>query len=209
MASLGLVMSLPRRSVGLPSLVQTWTPANLASPPGISIDADRTDLLTKDGSNVLTSLRTVHTNLASNTPALVTHAGTFAPFNGFAAFQAPGQSAQQCNFSTNAGSLLNNKSGCTMVMLGRFAQAAPSAFNSAIINATTTSASATRCSFATSSSVANCPRHVIRRLDADTANGDDIGTTNRGQAVFIAVLRQDNTGAVVGAGTPTKQTRFT
>lgn len=187
--------------------VALWTPNNLASPPHISLDADRLDLVTKSGSNV-TAVRTVHTNLAANTPNLITHTVNASAFNNHGSFNAPGTAAQALNFSTNAGSLLANKNGCTMVFFGRFSNPAPSAFNSAIVNATTTSASATRASIATSSNVANCLRYVLRRLDADTANGDDVGSTNRGTTPFICILRQDNTGAVIGGGTPTKELRI-
>jgi hypothetical protein len=185
-----------------------WSPANLTNPPGLAIDAARTDLFTKDGSNVLLSINTVYASVAGNTPALITHTAADSGMNNAPAFVAPGTAAQQLNFSTNLGGLLNNKGGCTMVFFGRFSNPAPSAFNSAIVNATTTSASSTRCSIASSPAVANCPRAVIRRLDADTANGDDIGSSNIGATPWIGILRQDNTGAIVGAGTPTKNMRI-
>lgn len=200
-------MTLAYTSVGLVG-PQLWTPANLTNPPHIAIDADRTDLLTKDGSNVLTSLTTVYGALAANTPVGITHTAN-AALNNFNSFNCPGTSAQQLNFSTAAGSLLNNKTGCTMIFFGKFRDAAPAAFNSAIVNATTTSASSTRCSIATSGTVSNCPRHTVRRLDADTANGDDIGAQNIGLVPWIGILRLDHTGAVVGAGTPTKEFRLT
>jgi hypothetical protein len=49
---------------------------------------------------------------------------------------------------------------------------------------------------------------VIRRLDADTANGDDVGTTNIGGVPWIAILRLDHAGAVVGGGVATKHMRI-
>lgn len=203
----GIAPTLAFTSVGLVGPLP-WTPANLTNPPHIAIDADRVDLLTKDGGNVLTSLTTVYGALAANTPSGITHTAN-AGLNNFNSFNCPGLSTQQINFSSAAGSLLNNKSGCTMIFFGKFRDAAPAAFNSAIVNATTTSASSTRCSIATSGSVSNCPRTTIRRLDADTANGDDIGIANIGVTPWIAILRLDHTGAVVGGGTPTKQMRLT
>lgn len=203
----GIPMPQALTSVGLVG-PQLWTPGNLVNPPHIAIDADRTNLLTKDGSNVLTSLTTVYGALASNTPVGITHASN-AALNGFNSFNCPGTGAQQINFSTAAGSLLNGKAGCTMIFFGKFRDAAPTPFNSAIINATTTSASAARASIGTSPTVANCPRYVIRRLDADTSNGDDIGVANIGLAPWIGIMRLDHNGAVVGAGTPTKEMRVT
>ena len=184
-----------------------WSPANLTSPPSLAVDAARTDTFTKDGSNNLLTIKTVYASVAGNTPNLITH-NTDSGMNNAPAFLAPGTSAQQFNFSTNLGGLLNAKAGCTMVFFGRFSNPAPSAFNSAIVNATTASASSTRCSIATSGSVANCPRTTVRCLDGDTANGDDIGVSNIGVAPWIGILRLDNFGAVVGAGTPTKNFRM-
>lgn len=193
-------------SVGLVG-PQLWTPASLSSPPSLAVDADRTDLLTKDGSNNLLSLTSVYGALAANTPVSITHAAN-AAMNNFNTFNAPGLSAQQLNFSTAAGSLLNNKPGCTMIFFGKFANPAPGAFNSAIVNATTTSASATRCSISTSPAVANCPRSTIRRLDADASNGDDFGVSNIGVAPWIGILRLDHNGVQIGAGVPTKELRI-
>lgn len=184
-----------------------WSPANLTNPPSLAIDAARTDLFTKDGGNVLLTINTVYSSVAGNTPALVTH-NTDAGMNSAPAFIAPGTAAQQLNFSTNLGGLLNNKAGCTMVFFGRFSNPSPGAFNSAIVNATTTSASSTRCSIAASPTVANCPRTTVRNQDGDTANGDDIGVSNIGVAPWIGILRLDNFGAVVGGGTPTKNFRL-
>lgn len=210
MAALCLGLSLPRRSLGLPSLVQQWTPANLTNPPYISIDADRTDLMTVDGSNNLTGVTTVHTALAAGAVTAVVYAPANAGLNGRGSFNVDATNANQViNFSTTAGALLANKPGCTMVFFGKFSEAAPAAVNRAVVNATTTSNNSARCSIATSGTVTNCPRHTVRRLDADTANGDDVGSSNRGVLPWIAVLRLDHNGAVVGAGTPTKQMRFT
>lgn len=182
-----------------------WTPANLSVQPQISIDADRLDLLTKDGSNNLLTVTTEFTGLAAGTVTAVTHV-TDAILGGKNAFNVNATNASQViNFTTTAGNLLANKSGCTMMFVGRFNDPAASALNRAIVNATTTSNNSTRCSIASSSTVANCLRYVIRRLDADTANGDDTGIQRVTTAPFIAVLRLDHTGAVVGAGTPTKQ----
>jgi hypothetical protein len=209
-AALGLGLSLPRLSRGGPTSAPAWTPADLANPPHISIDADRLDLLTKDGSNNLTSVTTEYTALAAGTVTAVVHAAANAGLNNRGSFNVDATNANQViNFSTTAGSLLANKPGCTMVFFGKFSEASPSALNRAVVNATTTSNNSARCSIATSSTVANCPRHVVRRLDADTANGDDLGSSNIGVLPWIAVLRLDHNGAVVGAGTPTKQTRLT
>lgn len=184
-----------------------WTPADLPSPPHISINADRLDLLTKDGSNNLTAVTTEFTGLGAGTITSVTHVADALLNNHFAFNVTATDSAQVINFASTAGSLLAGKGGCTMVFVGRFNDGAAAAVNRAIVNATTTSNNSARCSIATSSTVANCPRHVVRRLDADTANGDDLGNTNRGATnPWIAVLRLDHTGAVVGAGVPTKQT---
>jgi hypothetical protein len=206
MPALCVALALPGR--GLSAGVQAWSPANLTNPPSLAIDAARTDLFTKDGSNVLLSINTVYSSVAGNTPALITHTAADSGMNNAPAFVAPGTAAQQLNFSTNHGGLLNGKNGCTMVFFGRFSNPAPSAFNSAIVNATTTSASSTRASIAASPSVANCPRTVIRRLDADTANGDDVGVSNIGATPWIGILRVDNLGAVIGGGTPTKNMRI-
>lgn len=184
-----------------------WTPANLSSPPHVSIDADNLALLTKDGSNNLLTVTTEFTALAAGTITAVTHVAD-ANLNNHFAFNVNATNANQViNFASTAGSLLNNKGGCTMVFVGRFNDAAAAVLNRAIVNATTTSNNSARCSIAVSPTVANCPRHVVRRLDADTANGDDLGAANIGVVnPWIAVLRLDHTGAVVGGGTPTKQT---
>lgn len=184
-----------------------WHPGRLAVPPQLSLDARRTDRMTLSGSDI-TAIRTVHTDLPSNTPNLITYSVANAGLNNRPSINCPGTSTQALNFSTNFGSLLNAKGGCTMIFCGKFGNAAAAAFNSAIVNATTTSNSSTRCSIATSSSVGNCPRATVRRLDSDTANGDDIGSTNFGAAPWIGILRLDHTGAVVGGGTPTKNARI-
>lgn len=184
-----------------------WHPGRLATPPQIALDARRSDKLTLSGANI-TAARTVHTDVAANTPNLITYSASNAGLNNRPSFVAPGSSAQAMNFSTNYGSLLNAKAGCTMIFCGRFSNAGASAFNSAIVNATTTTSSSTRASIASSSSVGNCPRSVIRRLDGDTANGDDYIGSNIGSVPWIGILRVDHTGAVVGGGTPTKNMRI-
>lgn len=188
------------------SVKPLWTPANLSSPPHISIDADNLALLTKDGSNNLLTVTTEFTALAAGTITAVTHVSD-SVLNNKNAFSVNATNASQViNFASTAGNLLASKPGCTMVFLGRFNDAAASAVNRAIVNATTTSNNSTRCSLATSSTTANRLRYTVRRLDTDTANGDD---DTFGQRVttspFIAVIRQDNLGAVVGGGTPTKE----
>lgn len=182
-----------------------WTPANLATPPRVSIDADRLDLLTKDGSNNLLTVTTEYSALAAGTVTLVTHVAD-AVLNNHFAFNVTGQASQIINFASTAADLLANKAGCTMVFIGRFNDAAASAVNRAVVNVTTPSATATRSSIATSGTTANCLRYTVRRLDADTANGDDDTFGQRvSTSPFIIVMRQDNTGAVVGGGTPTKE----
>lgn len=183
-----------------------WTPANLASPPHISIDADRLDLLTKDGSNNLTAVTTEFTGLSAGTITLVQHL-VDAVLNGHYAFNVTGQGTQIINFASTAANLLANKSGCTMVFVGRFNDAGAAVLNRAIVNVTTTSSTATRCSIGTPpATITNGLRYTIRRLDADAANGDNDSAGQRlTTSPFIVVLRQDNTGAVVGGGTPTKQ----
>jgi len=183
-----------------------WTPLNLTNPPSLAVDAGRPDTFTKDGGDVLQTIRPVYGG-AFIAPNLISHKADLG-FNNAPAFIAPGQSAQSMNFTAGLGGLLNAKAGCTMVFFGRFSDPNPVAFNSAIVNATTTSASSTRCAIAASPTVANCPRTTVRCLDGDTANGDDIGTSNIGVAPWIGILRLDNFGAVVGAGTPTKNFRL-
>lgn len=181
-----------------------WTPANLSSPPHVSIDADNLSLLTKDGSNNLLSVTTEFTGLAAGTITAVTHIAD-ANLNNHFGFNVNATNASQViNFASTAGSLLNAKSGCTMVFVGRFNDAGAAAVNRAIVNATTTSNNSARCSIATSSVTPNLLRYTVRRLDADVANGDDI-ISSFSILPFIAVLRLDHNGAVVGSGTPTKQ----
>lgn len=184
-----------------------WTPANMSNPPHISINADRLDLLTKDGSDNLTAVTTEFTGLAAGTITAVTHTTANANLGGKGSFNvtATVSTAQVINFASTAGDLLANKNGCTMVFVGRFNDAGASALNRAIVNATTTSNNSSRCSIATSTTVANNPRYTVRRLDGDVANGDDIAGGNRGTSPIIMVLRLDHLGAVVGAGTPTKE----
>lgn len=193
--------------VASPRYRPLWHPGRLAVPPQIAVDARRADKLTLSGAN-LTALRTVHTDVASNTPSGVTYAASNAGLNNRPSLNVAGVSTQSLNFSTNYGSLLNAKGGCTMIFVGRFNNASAGAFNSAIVNATTTSASSTRASIATSSSIGNCPRTTIRRLDGDTANGDDYIGSNIGSVPWIGILRLDHTGGVVGGGTPTKNIRI-
>lgn len=92
MASLGLGLSLARLSRGGATSAPAWTPADLASPPHISIDADRLDLLTKDGSNNLTAVTTEFTGLAAGTVTLVTHVAD-AVLNNHFAFNVTGQAS--------------------------------------------------------------------------------------------------------------------
>lgn len=184
-----------------------WHPGRLAVPPQLALDARRVDLIDLSGASI-TGIRTVHGGVAANTPNLITYAASNAGLNGAPSINCPGTSAQALNFSTNLGSLLANKGGCTMIFAGKFGSAGAPAFNSAVVNATTTSNSSTRASIATSSSVGNCPRGTIRRLDGDTANGDDIGSTNFGANPWIGILRVDHAATVLVPGTPTKNFRI-
>jgi len=189
-----------------PRGVRLWSPASLAVAPQLALDARRSDKMTLSGTTI-TGIRTVHTDVASNAPNLITYSAANAGLNGRPSIDTPGTAAQSLNFSTNLGNLVRNKAGCTLIFCGKFATPSPGAFNSAIVNVSANTSSGTRASIATSSTVANCPRTTIRRLDADTANGDDFGTTNIGVVPWIGILRVDHTGAVVGAGTPTKHYR--
>jgi hypothetical protein len=193
--------------VASPRYRPLWHPGRLAVPPQIAVDARRADKLTLSGASV-TGVRTVHTDIASNSPSGVLYSTANADLNNRPSLNVAGASTQSLNFSTNYASLLNAKGGATMIFCGRFANPSAGAFNSAIVNATTTSASSTRCSIASSGSVGNCPRTTIRRLDGDTANGDDYIGSNIGGVPWIAILRLDHTGAVVGSGTPTKNIRI-
>lgn len=184
-----------------------WNPGRLAVPPQLAVDARRTDRLTLSGTSI-TGVRTAHTNVASNTPNLLTYSEANAGLNNRPSIDTPGNSAQSLNFATNYGNLCRNKSGMTLIFCGKFAQPSPGAFNSAIVNASANTASGTRASIATSPSVANCPRTTIRRLDDIAANGDDFGSSNIGVVPWIGILRVDHTGAVVGGGTPTKHFRM-
>jgi hypothetical protein len=184
-----------------------WHPGKLAVPPQLSLDARRTDLMTLAGSTI-SSIKTVHGEVASNALNLITLTTANAALNNRPSIDTPGTSAQSCNFSTNLANLVRNKAGCTLIFCGKFAQANPGAFNSAIVNVSGNTSSGTRASIATSSSVSNCPRYTIRRLDADSANGDDIGSANLGLVPWIAIMRVDHTGAVIGGGTPTKHFRL-
>jgi hypothetical protein len=204
MPALATSLGLPSRTLRAGAVY--WTPANLASPPHISIDADNLALLTKDGSNNLTGVTTEFTGLAAGTVTAVTHVVDPVLNNHYAFNVTATNAAQIINFASTAANLLAGKPGCTMVLIGRFNDAAASAVNRAVVNVTTTSATATRSSIATSGTTANCLRYTVRRLDADTANGDDDTFGQRvSTSPFIVVMRQDNTGAVVGGGTPTKQ----
>lgn len=184
-----------------------WNPGRLAVPPQIALDARRSDKMTLSGST-LTGIRTVHTDVASNAPNLITYSAANSGLNNRPSLNTPGTSTQSLQFSTNYANLVRNKAGCTLIFCGKFANASPGAFNSAIVNVSGNTSSGTRASIATSPSVANCPRHTIRRLDADAANGDDFGAANIGLVPWIAILRVDHTGAIVGGGTPTKNFRM-
>ena len=190
------------------SVLPLWTPADLASPPHISIDADRLDLLTKDGSNNLTGVTTEFTAFAAGTVTAVTHITDSVLNNHYVFNVTAANAAQIINFASTAANLLANKTGCTMTFVGRFNDPAAAIVNRAIVNVTTPSAAATRCSLATppaaGGGVTNAFRYTVRRLDADTANGDNCGAQRVTTSPVIAVLRLDNNGAVVGAGTPTK-----
>lgn len=181
-----------------------WTPADLVARPALALDADRLDKVVKSGTTV-TAVSSVYNDYPANTPNLITH-DTNATLGNRYSFNAPGTAAQALNFSTAAGGLLNNKGGCTMMFFGHFPNPNPGAFNSAVVNATTTSASSTRCAISTSGATSNTLRSTVRRLDADTANGDDYGT-NRGTTPFIYILRLDHSGAVVGPN-PSKNARI-
>ena len=184
-----------------------WHPGRLPTPPQLAVDARRVDLIDLSGSSI-TGVRTVHGGVSSNTPNLLTYSAANAGLNNRPSIDTPGTSTQSLNFSTNLANLVRNKAGCTLVFCGKFAQPSPGAFNSAIVNVSGNTSSGTRASIATSSSVANCPRYTIRRLDADSANGDDIGAANIGVVPVIMIMRVDHTGAIVGGGTPTKSFRM-
>lgn len=206
----GKALQAAVRMPGVParSGKRRWSPGLMALPPHISIDADRLDLLTKDGSNNLLTVTTEFTGLTTSAVAQVVHEPAVPLFGGRAGFRTFGNANTNCNFAALAGSLMAGKTGCTLVFVGKFEIAGAAALNRCIVNVSTPTITNTRCSIATSASVANCPRYTVRRLDTDTSNGDDVGTINRGVNPWIAVVRQDNTGAVLGSGVPTKQMIF-